>query len=351
MDTIPKLMDAAVLYGPEDLRYEQIPTPSPNPDDALIQISMNGLCGSDIHFFEHGELGPFKVTKPYVPGHEASGRVVREAASGKGPHVGQRVAIEPGIPCRQCEYCKTGRYNLCPDVIFLSAPPVNGTFSNFVAIPADFVHLLPDAIDDESGAFIEPVSVAIQACNRGDLKAGDSVAIVGAGPIGLVTYLVARAYGADPIYLIDGLENRLALGKKMGANDVLNFKEGEVTAAFMELTSGAGVDVVIDASGSSQGCAQTPQLCSLGGKIILVGWPETSPVQFPIQHVLEKEINVYGVNRYCNTYPTAISLMASGKLDINPLISHRYPFPEICDVVQFAAKNKNLTMKIMISHF
>ena len=178
-------MKAAVLHSPGDIRFEDVPTPVPAEDEVLVQIRANGLCGSDIHFFESGQLGPFKVTRPYIPGHEASGTVVEMARmksrtgspSATGVDVGTRVVIEPGIPCRRCTYCRQGRYNLCPDVIFLSAPPVNGTFAEYAAVPRDFVHPIPDNVSDEAGAFIEPLSVGIQALTRCGFEAGQTAAV------------------------------------------------------------------------------------------------------------------------------------------------------------------------------
>jgi L-iditol 2-dehydrogenase len=253
-------MHAALLHAPRDLRYKQVPIPSPRPDEVLVRIAMNGLCGSDIHFYREGRLGPFKVTSPYIPGHEACGVVVREAAQPGGPREGQRVAIEPGIPCRRCALCKSGRYNLCKDVVFMSAPPINGTFCEFVAVSADFAHSLPDSVDDESGAFVEPLSVGVQACTRGGLRAAGTVAVIGAGPIGLVTMIIARAFGAAAVYLVDLLASRLALGAALGATATIDAAALDPVERIAELTGGQGVDYVFDASGSSAACASAPAL-------------------------------------------------------------------------------------------
>jgi L-iditol 2-dehydrogenase len=343
-----KNMQAAVLHSAHDLRYESVPVPVPAGDEVLVQVAKNGLCGSDIHFYEDGQLGPFRVTEPYIPGHEASGVVVEAAASGIGPAVGTRVAIEPGIPCRRCEWCKTGRYNLCPDVVFLSAPPVDGTFAEYVALAADFAHPLPDEVDDEAGAFVEPISVGIQACARADLRAGASVAIVGAGPIGLTTFLVARAFGASGVYLIDLLDNRLALAAEMGATASIHARKQDAVQVVQELTAGRGVDVVFDTAGAAAACRLTPALARRGGVVTLVGWPETAEVSFNIEMVLDKELDVHGVNRYCNTYPRAIALLASGAIDVRPLISHRFPFNEVLQAFSFAESHPEETIKVMV---
>ena len=344
-----KLMKAAVLYKAEDLRLEDRAFPEPADDEVIVQMSMNGICGSDIHFYERGELGPFKVTVPYVPGHEAAGRVVESARDGRGPAKGQRVAIEPGIPCRRCELCKSGRYNLCSDVRFLSAPPVDGTFSEYVAIPGDFAHALPESVDDESGAFIEPISVGLQACIRAGLKAADSVAILGSGPIGLVTYLVARSFGAAEIYMVDILKNRLEKAKALGATETIDSKDFDPVAVIEDLTSGRGVDVVFDTSGSSEACALAPKIASRGGSITLVGWPETSVFPYPVEVLIEKELDLHGVNRYCNTFPKAISLLAGGGLEIKSLITNHFPFERVCEAFEFARDNRSSTIKIMVA--
>jgi len=317
-------------------------------DEVLVQVTMNGLCGSDIHFYTHGALGPFKVTSPYIPGHEACGVVVEAAMTGAGPQVGQRVAIEPGIPCRRCEFCKSGRYNLCPDVVFMSAPPVNGTFAKYVAVAADFAHPVPDEVDEESAAFVEPVSVGIQACKRAGVTAGHTVAVLGAGPIGLVTLLVARAYGATQTYAIDILENRVGLAESLGAT-IINAHKTDPVTAIAELTGGRGVDVVFDTSGSATACQSTPHLARRGGVITIVGWPDPGTLPFPIEMVLEKELDIRGVNRYANTYPTAIGLLASGRLDVHPLVSHRFPFDRVVEAFDFAVEHRAETIKVMVS--
>ncbi len=343
----PATMDAAVLYSAGNLRYERVATPKPRPDEVLVRITTNGLCGSDIHFYERGQLGPFTVTSPYIPGHEACGVVVQAAASGSGPALGSRVAIEPGVPCRRCEMCKSGRYNLCPDVVFMSAPPVNGTFAEYAAVAADFAHPVPAIVDDEEAAFVEPVSVGIQACNRAGLHAGDTIAVLGAGPIGLVTLLVAQAYGATQAFAVDLLENRLTLADSLGATPIHGARSDPVEA-IAELTHGRGVDVVFDTSGSSAACKLTPHLARRGGVVTLVGWPESSSVDFPIEVVLEKELDVRGINRYANTYPTAIALLASGKLHVDRLVSHRFAFTQVVEAFEFAAAHRSETIKVMI---
>ena len=341
-------MHAAVLHAPRDLRYEQVPVPSPKPDEVLVRITTNGLCGSDIHFYREGKLGPFTVSKPYIPGHEACGVVVREAERPGGPPEGQRVAIEPGIPCRRCALCKSGRYNLCQNVVFMSAPPINGTFAEFAAVAADFVHPLPDSVDEESGAFVEPLSVGVQACTRAGLKAASTVAVIGAGPIGLVTMLVARAFGACAVYIVDRLASRLALGAALGATATIDAGVGDSVARVAELTGGQGVDYVFDASGSSMACASAPALAARGGSVTIIGWPEKSVFPYPVESIIEKELDIHGTNRYCNAFPRAIALMAGGRIDVHPLVSHRFGLDKVTEAFAFAADNPAETIKLIV---
>lgn len=341
-------MSAAVLHGIRDLRYEHVSVPPTRPDEVLVRITMNGLCGSDIHFFKEGKLGPFVVDRPYIPGHEACGIVVREAATPGGPRNGTRVAVEPGVPCRRCALCKSGRYNLCRDVVFMSAPPVNGTFAEYAAVAADFAHPLPSSVDEESAAFVEPLSVAVQACTRAGLQAAATVAVIGAGPIGLVTMLVARAFGAARVCLVDTLPSRLELGARLGATATIDARESGPQVRLAELTDGLGADFVIDASGSAAACASAPALAARGGSVTIIGWPEKSSFPYPVETIIEKELDVHGVNRYCNAFPRAIALLASGAIDVHPLVSHRYPLDRVTEAFSFAADHPAETIKVMV---
>ena len=344
-------MRAAVLHGLRDIRMEDVPLPRPRADEAVVRILVNGLCGSDIHFFERGRLGPFVVDRPYIPGHEASGVVIKVAADGSGPTEGTRVTIEPGIPCRRCAQCKSGRYNLCPDVVFMSAPPVNGTFAEQVAVVTDFVHPLPDAMDDESGAFVEPVAVGVQACTRAGLQAGGTVAVLGAGPIGLVTLLVARAFGAARLIVVDRISSRLGLAGRLGALVIDASKPGvDVPEEVKRLTAGRNAEFVFDATGSSAACGLAPLLAARGGSVTLIGWSETPTPPMPVDVIMERELDLHGVNRYCNAYPRAIALMAAGAIDTRPLVSHRFPFASVCEAFAFASLHREETVKVLVKH-
>jgi L-iditol 2-dehydrogenase len=342
-------MKALRLYRAHDLRMEEIPSPVPSRDQVLVKILANGLCGSDIHFYEDGKLGIYVVDRAYTPGHEAAGIVTRASPARPGLAEGTLVAIEPGRPCMRCELCKTGRYNLCRDVVFMSAPPVDGTFAEEVAVDADYVFPVSSRLGAEEAAFAEPVSVGIQACRRADLRAHATVVVVGAGPIGLLTLMVARAFGAREAMAVDVQPHRLELAGTVGAAPCIDSTRVDPVRAVMEATGGRGADVVFDTAGNSKACALTPLLARRGGVVVLVGYPELALCPFPIAVAMDRELDVRGVNRYCNTFDTAVRLLESGSLDVKPLISHRFPFARAREAFEFASSHRAETVKVIVT--
>jgi L-iditol 2-dehydrogenase len=289
------------------------------------------------------------VDRAYTPGHEAAGTVVRASPSRPTLAEGTLVAIEPGRPCLRCELCRTGRYNLCRDVVFMSAPPVDGTFAEYVAVDAGDVFPVSAGVTPEEAAFAEPLSVAIQACRRSGLTAAATVAVVGAGPIGLVTLLVARAYGARAVIALDVQPHRLALAKSVGAAACVDSAKTDAVKAVLEATGGRGADFVFDTAGSSKACALAPLLARRGGVLTIVGYPELDLTPFPINQVIERELDVRGVNRYCNTFDTAVGLLESHVVDVRPLISHRYTLERAVEAFEFARAHRSETVKVMVT--
>ena len=202
-------MRAAVLHGVRDLRVEDVPAPGAlGPDECRVRIGAVGVCGSDVHYYEYGRIGPFVVDKPMILGHECAGTVVEVGSRVKGIAEGRRVAIEPGVPCRRCRFCHEGQYNLCRDVVFFATPPVDGAFCEYVVSPADFLFPIPDGMTLEQGALVEPLAVGMHAARRGGVKPGDTVAVIGMGTIGLLTLQAAIAHGATRAIAADVQQNR-----------------------------------------------------------------------------------------------------------------------------------------------
>ncbi|HHV61804.1 MAG TPA: NAD(P)-dependent alcohol dehydrogenase [Firmicutes bacterium] len=341
-------MKAAVLYGPMDLRLESINKPALGRLDVLIEIKANGLCGSDIHFFKEGRLGPFEVTSPYVPGHEASGVIEAVGEEVEGFKIGDRVVIEPGIPCRLCEWCKSGRYNLCPQVRFLSAPPINGTLSEYVSVPFDFVYKFPDRLTYEEAALVEPLAVGLHAINRGGLRPGMSIAIFGAGPIGLMILQCARASGAGEIFIIDKIPMRLEMAERLGATKAINAAEKDAVEEVLELTHSRGVDVLFEASGNSKVENDCLRLAKRGGVIVLVGWPDQKLVPYKLEDILDKELDIRGINRYANAYQPALGLLEAGQINLRAMITHRYPFNQVCEAFGYVSEHPDQVIKAVV---
>lgn len=342
-------MKAAILYDVRDLRVEQIPRPEiTSPDEALVKVEAIGICGSDMHFYQHGRVGDIRITGPIVLGHEAAGEVIEVGAQVTGLAPGDKVAIEPGRTCRRCEDCKSGRYNLCPDVSFLAAPPVDGAFCEYLAWPADFLFELPANMSVEEGAMMEPLAVGMHGARRMGVKAGDSVAVLGAGPIGLTCLQAARVHGATSTIVSDVIPLRLQTAAKLGATHVLNAGEVDVTEAIMDLTNGRGVDVAFECVGIGPTIAEAIKVARPGGKVQLVGMGPETVDDFPIWGVMAKELDLSGLFRYANCYPPAIAVTASGQADVKSLVTHRFPLDQTPEAMQWVIDHKDEVIKAVI---
>jgi len=309
---------AAVLHAPGDVRIEERDRPSPGPRAVLVQVTAIGVCGSDVHYYEHGRIGPAIVESPMVLGHESAGHVV-ELGEGATKHaVGDRVALEPGVPCGRCRECRAGRYNLCVDVVFFGTPPIDGAFSDFVTIHEDFAFALPDSLSDEEGALMEPLSVGIWACRKAGVSAGDRVLVTGAGPIGLLAMQCALAFGATEVTVSDVNAQRLEVARRTGATHTLTPRDG------LDLEA----DALIECSGHPD--ALTGGILALrpAGIAVLVGMGPGEEGTVPLSAIQRQEIWVTGTFRYANTYPTAIALAATGRVDLKSIITGHYGLEE-----------------------
>lgn len=313
--------------------------PSPKADEVLVEIKANGICGSDIHFYREGRLGNFVVDRPYVPGHESSGIIVDMGSSVKGFSKGDHVVIEPGIPCGVCGYCKSGRYNLCPSVIFLSAPPIDGTFCDYVSIRQDMAFHIPQTLSFEEAAMVEPLAVGVHAVNRAKYKNGDTALILGAGPIGLLAAQAFKAAGGGEAICVDFNESRLKVAKKIGIDKI-------ATPADSGLEEVA--DVVFETAGARKATAAAFHYCRPGGCVVQVGWPGGNIVDMDIATFLDKELDYIAVNRYANAYPTAIRWIADGKVNVKDLITGRYSFEQIAEAFEYSSINPDKVLKTVV---
>jgi L-iditol 2-dehydrogenase len=305
---------AAVLTRPGEIALEERPVPEPGPREVLVEIAAVGVCGSDVHWYEHGRIGSLVADAPLVLGHESMGRVVGTGAGATKHAVGDRVTIEPGVPCGRCRECRAGRYNLCRDVAFFGTPPVDGAFTNYVTIHEDFAFALPDELSDEAGALMEPVSVAIWACHKAGVTAGDRVLVTGAGPIGLLAMQVARGFGATEVTVTDVSPHRLELAERTGATRAID------PGALGDLEA----DVLIECSGRADALSAGIAALRPAGTAIAVGMGPGATAELPLARLQTQEIWLTGTFRYANTYPTAIALAASGKVDLDVLVTGHF---------------------------
>jgi len=309
---------------PTTLAVIDTPVPEIGDDDVLISMQQVGICGSDVHYWTHGAIGDFVVEKPMILGHEAAGKIVSCGKNVTHLKAGDRVCIEPGYPTVQDDFAKTGRYNLSP-VFFCATPPDDGCLSRFYKHKGAFCYKLPENMSYEEGAFIEPLSVGIHSCRRGGVSLGKNVLIMGAGPIGLVNLLVAKSMGASKVVVVDLNESRLKLATDIGATGTIVSKIGDdpkdLAKRVHELI-GDAPDVTIECTGA-ESCIQTAVYATKsGGCAVMVGMGKEE-VKFPILNACCREVDIRGVFRYCNTWPTAINMISSGTVDVKPLITHR----------------------------
>jgi L-iditol 2-dehydrogenase len=316
---------AAVLHGIHDLRIEDLPLPQPDPHEVLVQISAVGICGSDVHYYEHGRIGDFVVEAPMILGHESGGTVIAVGSAVSHLALGQRVALEPGVPCRRCEQCRAGRYNLCPDVKFFATPPVDGSLAERVVIDADFAFPVPDPLSDAGAALIEPLSVGIWACRKAGVTTGSRVLVTGAGPIGVLAGLVARASGAAHVAVTDLNAARLAQALDLGID--------QAVPAGTDLAD-VGADVLLECTGVEAVAGAGITALRPAGTAVLVGMGANAQMTLPVQAIQNRELTVTGTFRYANTYPAAIALAASGRIDLDSLVGARVPLERTEDALR-----------------
>ena len=333
-------MRVSVLRGAGDLVVEDRPAPAPGPHDVLVQVASVGVCGSDVHYFEHGRIGSHVVEAPLVLGHEASGVVVEVGASVTRLAVGQRVSVEPGVPDFSCVQCLAGRYNLCEDMRFYATPPIDGAFAELVTVHEQFAHPVPDTLSDDAAALLEPLSVGLWACRKGEVGAGTRVLVTGAGPVGLVAMQTALALGAASVLVTDVNPHRLALARELGATDTLDVSASPVSS------TGLSVDVLLECSGHPPATADAIRAVAPAGRVVLVGMGGDE-MTLPVSRIQERELTVTGTFRYAHTWPAAIALAASGRVQLDRLVTGHYGLDEVRDALT-AARTDARTIKPVV---
>ena len=341
-------MKTAVMTRLKYCEIQERPIPEPGDGEVLVKIENVGVCGSDLHYYESGRIGNFIVEYPFVLGHEAGGTVVKLGNNVKHLRVGDRVALEPGKTCGKCEFCKTGRYNLCPDVIFFATPPVDGVFQEYVAHEEGLCFKIPDNMTTEEAALIEPLAVGMHAASQANAHLGQTAVVTGTGCIGLMSLLSLKARGVSKVIVVDVMEKRLAHAKKLGADEVINGKEEDTEARIMELTDGKGFDVAIETAGSQITATSLIRTAKKGAVIVFVGYSPSGEMTLPIGTALDKELDFKTVFRYRNIYPMAIDAVASGKIDVKGVVTDYFELDDIQEALTKCVEDKANIVKGVI---
>ncbi|MGP4019689.1 NAD(P)-dependent alcohol dehydrogenase [Saccharopolyspora sp. 5N708] len=336
----PTTMRASVLRGIHDIVLEERPVPAPGPREVLVQVTSVGTCGSDAHYYEEGRIGSFVVQQPLILGHEAGGVVVA-CGSGVSRHTpGQRVAIEPGVPCFVCPQCRSGRYNLCPDMRFFATPPIDGAFCEYVAVHEEFAYPVPDTISEDAAGLLEPLSVGVWACRKGRVGPGSRVLITGAGPIGLVAAQTARAFGATEVVVTDVNARRLSLAAELAATSTIDVRGTSLTEFGYE------PDVLLECSGVPSAAVEAIRTVTRAGRVVLIGMGGDE-LALPLSHVQNFEIELTGTFRYANTWPAAIALAAAGSVDLDRLVTHRFGLAEVEQALTVSARDETAVKAVV----
>jgi L-iditol 2-dehydrogenase len=350
----PSSMLAARLHGARDLRVERIPRSArPGRGQALIRVRATGVCGSDLHFYQDGRIGDTVIRQPLCIGHEFSGVVEAvgpDCTDGNFQPLkpGTRVAVDPAQPCGHCEQCEHGHPNLCQHLHFCGNFPCGGSLCEWMLMPAHSCFPVPRAVNDEEAALLEPLGVAIHAVDFAKLRVGSSVAIIGAGPIGLLILQMAKLAGADPIFITDKFPWRLKLAHKWGGIPIRYDKE-DAAKCILKETHGRGVDVAIEAAWADQSVAQAADMARLGGRLVIVGISGCDDrVELKASIARRKGLTIIMSRRMKHTYPRAIRLAESGRVDLRGLVSHRFPLKQAPAAFELNTAYTDKVVKIII---
>ncbi|HZY69222.1 MAG TPA: NAD(P)-dependent alcohol dehydrogenase [Devosia sp.] len=342
------MMRALVLEKQHELALREIDLPTEvGPGMVKIKLHTVGVCGSDVHYYTHGRIGPFVVDEPMVLGHEAAGTVVEVGPGVTNLAVGDRVCMEPGVPDPTSRASRMGMYNVDPAVTFWATPPVHGVLTPFVVHPANYTFKLPDNVSFAEGAMVEPFAVGMQAATRARITPGDTAVVLGAGPIGTMVAIAALAGGCARAIVADLAQPKLDIAGRYGGVIPVNIKERNLAEEVKTLTDGWGADVIFECSGSPRAWDNIVDLARPGGCIVVVGLP-VEPIQFDVAGLSTKELRIESVFRYAHQYDRAIALMASGRVDLKPLISETFRFEDSIKAFDRAVEARPTDVKLQI---
>jgi L-iditol 2-dehydrogenase len=337
-------MKAVRLYATRDLRLcdETIPLLKSH-FDTLINVTSIGVCGSDLHWFEESGIGDARLNQPLVLGHEFG------AVIAGGPRAGERVAVDPAIPCMRCEYCTEGNSNLCEHTIFSGHGNQDGALREFMAWPAENLHRLPESLTDDDAAMLEPLGVAIHGVDLGHIKTGMTVGVFGAGPIGLLIQQVARVAGATTLYATDRRAHRLDAAAELGAHKTYQADDARSeAAAILSETRGRGVDVAFECAGDNAAVEAACAATKPGGTVVLMGIPADDRTAFTASIARRKGLTIRMARRMKPVYPRAIALLTQGRVNVRALVTHRFPLAQTAQAFAVAARREGLKVIVHV---
>ncbi len=341
-------MKVAVMTGIRKMGYEERDIPVPKENEVLVKLEYVGICGSDLHYYETGAIGDCVAKPPFVLGHEPGGVVVEIGSAVKDLKVGDRVALEPGTTCGECEFCRSGRYNLCPNVQFYAAPPVDGVFQEYAAHEAALCHKLPPELDTMEGALIEPLAIGFHAANQGQAHIGQTAVVFGAGCIGLVSMLALKAEGVSPVIMVDVVENRLEKAKELGADFVIHGGKEDAAARILEITHGKGADLAIETAGTDITTNQAIHSVKKGAVIVLVGYSKTGKITMEMSLALDKELTFRTIFRSRHLFDTAIEAVRSGKVNVKGIVTNVFAFDDMQTAMDRSCEEKAAIVKAVV---
>ncbi|MTH79711.1 NAD(P)-dependent alcohol dehydrogenase [Paracoccus aestuariivivens] len=318
------------------------------PRDVRIRLHTVGICGSDVHYYTHGRIGPFVVNAPMILGHEASGTVIETGSDVSTLKPGDRVCMEPGIPEPNSRATRLGMYNVDPAVRFWATPPVHGILRPTCVHPEAFTFKLPDTVSFAEAAMVEPLAVGIHAATKARIKPGDNAVVMGAGPIGLVTALSALAAGCARVFLSDVAQPKLDIGAGLSRAIIpVNVAQDDLAKCVLRETDGWGADVVFEATGSPKAAAGIFQPLAPGGCVVMIGG-QPDPIAYDAGAAMVREARVENIFRYAHAFPRCVNMIASGAIDVKPLITRTFAFSDSVQAFEIAASAPASDVKMQI---
>lgn len=339
-------MKAVKLYGPGDLRLVDIPKPSPGPGEVLVQVKATGICASDIHYYREGRIGDAVVTEPIIMGHEFAGIVAELGPGVTGLKVGDPVAVEPAIPCGECELCRAGEINICLDIKFCGTPPYDGSLREYIAWPAENCVPVPASWTMGEVAMLEPLAVGVYGVEMAEPVQGKSVAILGSGAIGLSILQAAKASGCGKVIVTDLIPERLEIARKLGADIVLDANDPDIVKQVVG--DSMGMDIVFEAAGENDAVRQGTEIVRPGGMLVVGGIPQEDSMCVTASVIRRKGLTIKMIRRSRNTLHRSIELVKQGKVDLAPFVTHTFPVERVADAFELAMAHRDGVLRAVV---